>query len=424
MKRSYRPFLKVWTWGSTAVVLVTGSFIGAVAGLGGGTPTTRTHGQTTPPPALPAASTAEAPAGLATDPLIGPIRKSDVLSVQVVGEPVFSGDHRVDSGGTITLPLIGQVKLTDQMPSEAASNISTALKKMVRNPQVVVRIISRPILVRTAFISGAVNHQGRLTIKEGTRLNEILEPAGILPSSDLKRVTITRGEQKLTIDYLAFRSGNNPDEANNPLVQDEDKIYISAQVQVTGMFKVSGEVKSPQTFNLPAGTTAFQAIQQAGGITPEADLDHAIIKRNGSSDTTIPLREIQKGNTEKDVALQDKDEIFIPRLEKPVVFTVTGGVMAQGQYPLLGRTTLQDAMAAARGPMDRVDMRKVALTRAGENGQMVTKTYDLTKDADRSIEVKPGDYVGVPFPTPPKAKTTVWDILGKATSLMWLFGGR
>jgi polysaccharide export outer membrane protein len=353
---------------------------------------------------------------------VGQIRIDDVVSVQVAGELSLSGPQRVTSDGTVTLPLAGVVKVAGMMPDDAARSIAAILKKkeLLRHPEVVLTIVARP--EKTIFVAGAVEKQGRSILSDNAHLDEYLEPAGILPTSDLSKVVITRGDQKIVVDYQAYRTGNDtPDGANNPLLQNGDKIYVRARVQVAGTIKVNGEVKSPLTTGLTTGLTVVQAVQQAGGVTDTADRDQILVLREGK-EIIVPLKQIQEGQTSKDIVLQDKDEVFVRRLEKPKMFVVNGGVAHSSAFPLVGKVTLSDAIALAGGALQRVDLKKVTLQRKNEAGEIAMTTYDLTKPAQASLLIQNEDVIGVPHPSQPKQGVMgALQSVGSLTSLLFLF---
>lgn len=372
----------------------------------------------TTPPSTPIALPPGAASGQnAAEAPDGPIRSGDAILVQVSGEPTLSGPQRVSAGGTITLPLLGSIKVAGQIPGASAETISSLLKKknLLRNPQVIVTILGRP--VRTISIAGAVEKQGRLLLTDNTHLDEVLEPAGITAASDLSRIVITRGEKKITVDYLTYRSGNDaPDGTNNPLLEEGDKIYVRARIQVAGTIKVNGEVKNPLTIGFTAGMTTVQAIQQAGGVTDQADREKVVVLREGK-EIPIPLKLIQEGQTDRDITLQDKDEVFVRRLEKPKLFTVNGGVVRGNSYPLVGRVTLSDAIATAGGLLDRADRKKITLERKDTAGAVTIQTYDLNKMADASTVIRPEDVIAAPYPP----ERDPLGLLSAFSSLFFLF---
>lgn len=432
-------------------------------------------------------------------PITGAIRARDLVSVQVDGEAGLSGQHIVAADGTITLPLAGAIKISGMTSAQATTAITNLYKRknLLRNPQVTVTIAGRP--ERTVFVSGALEKQGRIILLDGTRLSEVLEPAGISAAADLSKVVVTRGEKQMTINYLAYRTGGDaPEGPNNPVLEDGDKVYVRARVQVAGTIKVNGEVKMPQVTNLVDTVTAFQAIQLAGGVTDLADRsriyvlregmeipvpykeiqsgnkdkdialkdkDEIFVRRAGSvkitgeirtpqllnltetftvlqaiqfsggvteladnnkivvmrdgAEISIPYKDIQQGAKEKDLVLRDKDEIFVRKLEKPKSYTVTGGVARNGPYPVLSNTTLSEAIAAAGGPMDRVDVKKVTVQRKSSTGIIETKTYNMTVAADQATPILADDIITLPFPKQPKQNFL--NSIGSIASLLFLF---
>jgi protein involved in polysaccharide export with SLBB domain len=366
-------------------------------------------------PATPANPTQGAPS--ASNHLEGPIRKGDTLNVLVANEAALTGPQRVTAEGMISLPVAGQINVVGLMPNEAGDRIVATLKekRLLKNPQVVVTIIGRP--QPTVFVSGALERQGRVVIGEDTLLNEVLEPAGIQVTSDLKRVILMRGEQKIEINYSAYRTGNDmPDSPNNPRLKDGDKIYIPAQIPSAGSIKINGEVRTPQTTTLMTGMTVLQAVQAAGGLTEFADRDRLFVMRGGQ-EIEVPFKEVMEGRTSRDVVLQDKDEIFVRRLEKPKVFHVNGGVPRGGTFPLNGVVTLSDAIATAGGPLDKVDVKKIVVQRKNQNGIVMSKTYDMNKIFDASTAIQPEDVVMVPHPPHPRPRTGITEVISTISGL-------
>ncbi len=374
-----------------------------------------------PAPSAPANAPGANPMAVpsAIEPLTGPIRVGDTVSVLVVGDPTLSGQTAVDTDGTITLPLAGQIKLQGLMPSKASQTVARVLvdKKLLRRPQVTVVITARP--VRTVLVSGALQRQDRQLIKEGARLNEVLEPAGILQTSDLSRVEITRGDKKIVVNYLAYRTGGGTSPAVNPVLQDGDRIFVYGAISPAGVAGVFGEVKTPQQVALNAGLTVGQALQQTGGVSDAADRDNIVIERNGAR-IPVPYEDIVRGQTSKDIVLRDKDVITVPRREKPKAFNVTGAVNKPDLYPLLAKTNLREAIARANGIQDGARENEVELRRTLPNGSVQTARYDLKKSQDASVEVQPNDEIFVPFRRN-RQGLDLGTIIGAASGLWFLF---
>jgi polysaccharide biosynthesis/export protein len=91
--------------------------------------------------------------------------------------------------------------------------------------------------------------------------------------------------------------------------------------------------------------------------------------------------------------------VFVKELKSKLV-SVVGFVREPGSYELLGRKTVLDSLAAAKGLEDHAG-RTVYLTRVEENGRRETYVIDLDEllrkgNSETNIELKPGDVVYVP----------------------------
>lgn len=380
-----------------------------------------------PPPTQPPSRLPAPPTSPGQDPLAGPIRKNDQLDIAVVGDAKLSGKFRVDNDGNITLPMAGRINLFGLQPFEAGNKVTQTLKsrQILRRPQVTVTIAGRPIPI--VSVSGAVTTQGPREIKDNTRLNEVLEPAGIQPgASDLARVVITRTEKNKTrdivVNYGAYREGTSNLDANNPILLDNDKVYVYSKAPVIeGTIRITGEVGTPSpAVPVAKGTTAVQAILLAGGVTPLADKERIVIRRGGT-EIAVPFKEVREGATEKDVVLQDKDEVFVGRVvgDQPRGYSVIGAVPRPNQYPLERRISLQEAIALAGGTNDGAKDFAVELKRADDKGLIQTRKYNLKRAEDATVEVLPNDIINVPPPS--RNPQTFQSTLGVLSGIAGLF---
>lgn len=376
-------------------------------------------------PAAPSGAPTNTQPSAVTDLPSGPIQEADLIVILVIGEPGLSGEFRVEIDGTVNLPLAGQIKLANLMPAEAANKIAQTLKnkKLLKDPQVTLNISSRPL--KTVFLSGAISSQGRMGIKKDTTLKELLEPAGVLPTSDLQRVIITREgldkkPQEITVNYFRYRSGESGganDPVNNPLLLDGDKIFIYTKVVTEGVVKIFGEVGAPQQVGLNKGTTVGQLIQQSGGVTNYADRKGIFITR-GAERIPVPYEEILKKTPGTDIALQDKDEVNVPRLDKPKEYTVTGAVNGAGPFSILTKVTLLEAVGQARGTLDGARTKEIEIRRPSDNA-VNTRKYNLNDSKDAAVAIEPGDHVYVPYARN-RPRVDIFAVLGAVTGLAYL----
>lgn len=143
---------------------------------------------------------------------IGP---QDMLEVAVFQVGDLSKTVRVDSGGTILLPLIGQMIASGRTTKELSDNVATELgKKYLNDPLVTVTV--KESASQRVTIDGAVIHPGIYPISGETTLMQAVALAqGPGELADLHQVAIfrTSGAQRLTavFDLAAIREGKAAD---------------------------------------------------------------------------------------------------------------------------------------------------------------------------------------------------------------------
>jgi CRISPR-associated protein Cas4 len=119
-------------------------------------------------------------------------RSGDVLEVRVFGEPELMGLYRVDSDGTIRLPLIGDVKVDGITPDEAHARIEAAYNgRYLKDAQVTVFV--KESNSRRVVVLGEVKSPGSYPYEERmTIIGAIARAGGTSKLADLNRTLITR----------------------------------------------------------------------------------------------------------------------------------------------------------------------------------------------------------------------------------------
>jgi len=244
----------------------------------------------------------------------------DVLSITVYDQPDLTTKTRVTAQGDITFPLLGNVKLSGLTVSEAERKISELLEKdYLVKPKV--NIFIEEYHSKKVSVLGAVEKPGvyELSAEKPTTVLEAIAMAGGLAKSaslsDAKIMRIENGrEETISVDIAAMTKYSQKDK--NIPVKAKDVIFIPE-----GYYQifVLGAVEKPGSYELyrEKPTTAVEAIAMAGGFTKvAAPNDTKIIRKTaGGAEETIKVRVndiTQKGEKDKDVALQAKDIVFVP----------------------------------------------------------------------------------------------------------------
>jgi protein involved in polysaccharide export with SLBB domain len=331
------------------------------------------------------------------DPLTFPIRVFDTVRIKVVNGLEFSGDFNVGQDGTIWINKLGKIVLSNATLTAAQNRIINRLKekKQLVKPVVSVTIVGRK--AREVIVSGEVKKRGSVPLREGSRLGYVIDLADPTENADLTRVSLVgkNDVERGPINYQGFLDGTVDLAKSNPKLQEGDVVLIRPLIVQEGRLKITGEVKDPKPFYVVTKSlTATQALQSAGGLGDLADKEKIIVRRNGQ-EIPVPYRDIvEKSMLSKDVILKNGDEIFIPKRERQLSYTVSGAVDAPNTlYPLREKSTALAAVLEAR-PREGAKLDKVRLIRIGESPIMI----DIKKGQGDDIFLQDGDILTVPDP--------------------------
>ncbi len=245
------------------------------------------------------------------------IGAGDVLDIVVWGHPELSMQVAVSPEGTISFPLLGEVKVEGLSVQEIKNLLTQKLAKdFIRNPQVFVKVVE--FNSQKVMVLGEVSNPGEYVLKGETRLLQILSQAGgVLSGSPKAKVIIMREENgkkssPISIDlYEVVKKGNWK---KNIVLKAGDIIYVSTESVPS--VHIMGEIKKPGSYPWKEGLTAFQAILMAGGLTETASRKIKIIRENKGGKNNIlylNLKEILgRGNKSKDISLKPGDIIYVP----------------------------------------------------------------------------------------------------------------
>jgi protein involved in polysaccharide export with SLBB domain len=352
------------------------------------------------------------------DAVTFPIRAFDSVYISVTNGPEFTKQYTVQQDGTITIGKLGKIPLSGMNQAQAQNKIKQRLieRKQLTNPVVVVTLLTRK--AREVIISGEVKKRGRVPLREGGRLGDAIDAADPTENADLTRVSLVdkKDVERGPINYQEFLSGTGTAAKSNPILHDGDTVLIRPQIVQEGRFKITGEIKEPKPFYaVLKSLTVTQAIQSANGLTELADKEKIIVRR-GAESIPVPYRDVvEKSMLGKDVILKNGDEIFIPRRERALSYSVSGAIQASSTlFPLRDNTSVRTAVLEAR-PAENAKLDKVRLIRTGESDMFI----NIKKGQGDDIILQDGDKIEVPF----ERRSNRPDFLNTATQLLstyWL----
>jgi polysaccharide export outer membrane protein len=117
----------------------------------------------------------------------------DKLRVVVYGQEGLTNTYAIDAGGTITMPLIGQVPARRRTPAALAAEIAARLRRgYIREPSVAVEIEA----YRPFFILGEVTQPGQYPYVANMTVEAAVAIAGgFSPRANKSKVELTRNGQ-------------------------------------------------------------------------------------------------------------------------------------------------------------------------------------------------------------------------------------
>jgi protein-tyrosine phosphatase len=140
---------------------------------------------------------------------------TDTLEVAVLQAPELNRTVRVDASGQISLPLLGNVRVSGRTVRELEADLAARYgAKYLQSPQVTVAVKESPS--RSLTIEGAVRKPGIYPVAaQSTLLKAIALSGGLDPISDPSAVMIfrTANQQRVsaTFDMRPIRTGEAPD---------------------------------------------------------------------------------------------------------------------------------------------------------------------------------------------------------------------
>ena len=282
--------------------------------------------------------------------LLGP---GDVLDVRVFGQSDLNSTVHIDSDGNISsLPFLEiPIKAKCRTDKEVQKDIALAYSKLIKNPQVSVRIAERNSR-QPATVFGAVRQPSRVEMKRKVRLNELMAVSGgfterasgtiqILhteplmcpePGEEAEALPIDGTRIPLRIIKIAdLRAGIT---GANPVIRPGDYVLVTEAEPVY----ITGAVNNPGGIYLRDQLMLSRALAMVGGARKEAKLSDVKIYRYipGSANQEVISVDVAaiKKNQKPDFLLQAYDVIEVAeagmfsssRIGSTLMGALTGGV--------------------------------------------------------------------------------------------------
>jgi len=120
------------------------------------------------------------------------LQAGDVISINVVEHPEFSGRHKIRPDGRINYPVIGEIDVASLTCAQLVKIMQGKLLSYVNNPVISVSI--EAYYANKIFVIGAVSKAGEYQIYEPIELVKVIAMCGGLNNSKVKTIKIIRAD--------------------------------------------------------------------------------------------------------------------------------------------------------------------------------------------------------------------------------------
>lgn len=308
---------------------------------------------------------------------------------------------------------------------------------------------------RIISVFGAVGIEGRMDFVDGERLFDLIEACqGFRAPAFLDSVEVVRFER----DHLSTKRffldlrGYPDDQAKNITLEAGDLVLVRSvpKYRMHQLVLVTGEVMYEGSYSIiPGVSTLREIITQAGGFTPNASLEEAVlIRKPPESEKDIEFERLQKipaadmqedeyeyfkarsrekigmmvvdfkklflhGDESQDIKLREGDVIEVPKLKNYI--RIIGRVNNPGNVIFNPQWSYVDYLNAVGGYGWRADDGDVRVVKV-RTGELV--------DADNfgDYELEPGDTIWVPEVPEVKFWEIAFEALGVISQIAGIVG--
>jgi polysaccharide biosynthesis/export protein len=255
--------------------------------------------------------------------LIGP---GDNLHITVLDMPEMEQYARVTDAGDVPVQGVGNVRVANMSPSEAASSIHDRFvnSHFLNHPEV--SVVVDQYATQEVTLIGEFKTPGAYPIATPRPILDVIALGGGLTDFADREIVVERnGDQTNPIRYNV---SNDPQQAikEQVLVNPGDTVVVAK----AGIVYILGDVSRPGGYtmnNNESKMTLLEALSNAGGVDKTAKLGHArLIRKIDHTETEISLGDIQKGKR-PDFAMEPGDILYVPfSYAKNLVISSSSGI--------------------------------------------------------------------------------------------------
>lgn len=257
----------------------------------------------------------------------------DRIQVQSLSAPeVINRELIVQPDGTITLPLLGQIRAAGATLDELSKHLDEELKSQIKDPRITVTplVVNSNLEELRSSVDRRYGQGGQVSDARVSPDGTVQLPAiGLVPAQGM---TLDELEREVKTRYARIVEGLEV----TPILLDRAPRYIF----------VVGEVKLPGRYTLEGPTTLMQAISMAGSWNVGAMLNNVVVFRRDENwqlmATRLNVRSsllFKKPCPDGEIWLRDSDIVLIPKSPILCADDFIDLVFTRGIYGVFPMTT-------------------------------------------------------------------------------------
>jgi protein involved in polysaccharide export with SLBB domain len=304
----------------------------------------------------------------------------DTIQIQLFGQENRNYELVIDREGKIVIPEIGEVSV--------AGLTYSSMRELVQH-QVSQRLIGYKAAVSMGelrsiqiFVVGEAYQPGAYTVSSLSTISQALYVAGgVSDIASLRDIRLMRGGEvaaRFDLYDLLMRGDASADR----MLQSGDVVFIPTRGE---MITVKGEVKRPALYELKGGETLEDALELAGGETPQAYLASTQILRIEEGRRLISTVDMtEEANQQRPVS--GGAEITLPAVSASMDMDLllVGAVSRPGSYEFRDGMHINDVLRSERHDLlEQADLSYGLVVReSGPRRQITVHQFDVALAID------------------------------------------
>ena len=268
-------------------------------------------------------------------------------------------------------------------------------------------VIRIPVYQNRVKIEGNVKRPGIFELLPNENFNDLLNYCGGFDEAAYRKIIklVQNSDNGLKVIDLT------EDEYQNYVPKGGDVFKVSPVLSnYESKVSIKGAVYRPDDYEFEEGLTIRKLIAKAGGLTPDAFLNRALLIRE-KDDLTKEIMDIDINalySGQKTVLLRKNDELYISSvfdLKNQHIVNISGQVKKPGEYPFIDNLRLYDVIFLAGGLKDdasrivEIDSIIVKDEKEGDNTKIsnvrVIEIDTLLLDQTKNVPLSPYDMVQI-----------------------------